>query len=85
VIYANRSIFRGAVKTITDNNQWRNSGKSRVPHVRSKGRAGLSIRDTTDWIPVFIDLKSISDFRIAIAIAIPIKNRSRKIRDRFSF
>jgi len=30
-------------------------------------------------------LKSISDFRIVIAIAIPIKNRSGKIADRFSF
>jgi hypothetical protein len=29
--------------------------------------------------------KSISDFEIAIAITIPIKNRSGKIDDRFSF
>jgi hypothetical protein len=30
-------------------------------------------------------LKPISDFRIVIAIAIPIRNRSGKIADRFSF
>jgi hypothetical protein len=30
-------------------------------------------------------LKSVSDFRIVIAIAIPIKNRSGKNADRFSF
>jgi len=42
-IYANRSVLRGAVKTITDNNPWRNSGKARVQHVRSKGRAVLSL------------------------------------------
>jgi hypothetical protein len=41
-----------------------------------KGRAVLS------WqLP---HLKSISDFRIVIAIAIPIKNSSGKIADRFS-
>ena len=34
-------------------------------------------------IPAY--LKSISDFRIVIAIPIPIKNRSGKNGDRFSF
>jgi hypothetical protein len=46
-IYANRSVFRGAGCTILDNNQWRNSGKSRVQHVRSKGRAVFRMSDTT--------------------------------------
>ena len=32
MIYANRSVFRGAVKTKMDNNQWRNSGQARVQH-----------------------------------------------------
>jgi len=80
----NQSVFHGAVKT-TANNQWRDSAKSRVQHGRSEGRAVLAVRHPIDWFPVFIDLKSISDFRFVIAIAIPIKNRSGKIADRFSF
>jgi len=84
VIYANRLISHGAAKTITGNNPWPNSGKARVQHVRSEGRAVLAVRDTTDWFPVSIDLKSVSDFRIVIAIMIPIKNNSGKNGDRFS-
>ena len=105
-IYANRSVSHGAEKTITGNNQWRNSGKSRVQHVGSKGRAVFSFQITAHqvpffikWYPLLLELpggsrignrsaicrsKSVSDFRIAIAIAIPIKNRSGKIEDRFS-
>jgi len=41
MIYANRSVSPGAVKA-TDNTPWRNSGKRRVQHVRSKGRAGFT-------------------------------------------
>jgi hypothetical protein len=90
-----------AAKTITGNNQWPNSGKSRVQHVRLEGMAVFSFRSTTDRVQVFIKwvfryplagaawqlphLKSIRDFRIVIAITIPIKNRSGKIGDRFSF
>jgi len=39
MIYANRSVSHGAAKTLTGINQWRNSGKARVQHPRSKGRA----------------------------------------------
>ena len=49
-----------------------------------EGKAVLAVRHPTDWFPVFIDLKSISDFRIIIAITIPIKNYSGKIADRFN-
>jgi hypothetical protein len=39
MIYANRIISPGAVKTITGINQWPNSAKLRVQHVISEGRA----------------------------------------------
>jgi hypothetical protein len=42
MIYANRNVSHGAVKTLTGNNPWQNSGKARVQHTRSKGRAVLS-------------------------------------------
>ena len=77
--------FPWRCKTIAGNNPWPTSAKSRVQYGRSEGRAVLSFQVTADWSPVFIDLRSISDFRIVIAIAFPIKNRSGKIADRFSF
>jgi hypothetical protein len=54
MIYANRLISPGAAKTLTGNNPWPTSAKSRVQHGRSKGRAVLAVWVTTDWFPVFI-------------------------------
>ena len=55
MIYANRSVFRGAVKTLTGNNQWRYSGKSGVQHVRSKGRRILGYPQKHSFpVPVIV-------------------------------
>lgn len=106
IIYANRGVLHGVVKTLTDINQWRNSGIAGVQHGRMKGRASpfrlqpiwsrfllsgyphvpeLTGSSRVGNRPAICRSKSISDFRITIAITIPIKNRSGKIRDRFSF
>jgi hypothetical protein len=46
-IYADRSVFCGAVKTLLYAFPWRNPGKSRVQHMRSKGRAVMRIHGIT--------------------------------------
>ena len=53
-IYANRSVLHGAVKTLTDINQWRNSGNARVQHMRSKGRAVYPFGISRFGFPFFI-------------------------------